>query len=57
VCRLQSVKRVISNKKLLLVLDLDHTLLNSTQMDEVSIPRREIEGRMKTLLGIQGTSL
>ena len=34
-CRQQSLKRVLSNKKLLLVLDLDHTLLNSTRFDEV----------------------
>ena len=34
-CRRQSLKRVISNKKLLVVLDLDHTLLNSTRFDEV----------------------
>ncbi|BDA42625.1 probable RNA polymerase II subunit A C-terminal domain phosphatase [Coccomyxa sp. Obi] len=32
--RQQSLKRVISDKKLLLVLDLDHTLLNSTRFEE-----------------------
>ena len=33
-CRNESLKRVLGNKKLLLVLDLDHTLLNSTRLDE-----------------------
>ena len=35
VCRQKSSQRVISNRKLLLVLDLDHTLLNSTRFEEV----------------------
>jgi hypothetical protein len=33
--RQRNLKRIIGNKKLLLVLDLDHTLLNSTRIDEV----------------------
>ena len=33
-CRQASLKRVLGSKKLLLVLDLDHTLLNSTRIDE-----------------------
>ena len=33
-CRQASLKRVLGSKKLLLVLDLDHTLLNSTRLDE-----------------------
>ena len=36
-CRQDSLKRVLGSKKLLLVLDLDHTLLNSTRIDEVSL--------------------
>ena len=35
-CRQDSLKRVLGSKKLLLVLDLDHTLLNSTRLDEAS---------------------
>ena len=35
--RQQGLKRVLSEKKLLLVLDLDHTLLNSTRFEEVSL--------------------
>ena len=35
-CRQDSLKRVLGSRKLLLVLDLDHTLLNSTRLDEVS---------------------
>ena len=35
-CRQDSLKRVLGSRKLLLVLDLDHTLLNSTRLDEAS---------------------
>lgn len=44
-CRQDSLRRVLGSKKLLLVLDLDHTLLNSTRIDEVSLrlPRTPLQ--------------
>ena len=38
--RQRGLKRVLNEKKLLLVLDLDHTLLNSTRFEEVSLASR-----------------
>lgn len=39
--RQRELKRVIASRRLLLVLDLDHTLLNSTREIELSPEQRE----------------
>lgn len=39
--RQRELKRIIASKRILLVLDLDHTLLNSTREVELSQEQRE----------------
>ncbi|CAA3025440.1 RNA polymerase II C-terminal domain phosphatase-like 4 [Olea europaea subsp. europaea] len=42
-------KNLLRHKKLYLVLDLDHTLLNSTRLADVTIEERYLEGQRDTL--------
>ncbi|CAA3007143.1 RNA polymerase II C-terminal domain phosphatase-like 4, partial [Olea europaea subsp. europaea] len=45
-------KNLLRHKKLYLVLDLDHTLLNSTRLADVTIEERYLEGQRDTLPGM-----
>lgn len=51
-CRTQHLKFLLSKKKLLLVLDLDHTLLSSTRMADLP---EDILPKLEQLLEQQGT--
>ncbi|KAK9669776.1 hypothetical protein RND81_13G153900 [Saponaria officinalis] len=51
------VRTLLSRKKLHLVLDLDHTLLNSTRLDDISLEEEYLHSRVDSLQDISKGSL
>lgn len=54
IARLRNIdlKNLLRHKKLYLVLDLDHTLLNSARLSDITVGEGYLNGQMDALPGI-----